>query len=75
MKKYRYFVKVTVDYEIECEVPDNLDEAQIDDLIESQGLNLITGNGFDFDLSELEDKATSKFLVSQEIAVKYLKRK
>ena len=75
MKKYTTYVKVTIDYEIECEVPDNLDEAQIDDLIESQGLNLITGDGFDFDLSELEDKATSKFLVSQEIAVKYLKRK
>lgn len=75
MKKYTAYVRVTVDYEIECEVPDNSDETQIYDLIEPQGLNLIAGDGFDFNLSDLEDEATSRFLVSQEIEVKYPKNK
>ena len=67
MKTYTTYVRVTVDYEIECEVPDNLDEAQTDDLIELQAFNLISGNSFDFDLDELEDKATSKYLVNKEV--------
>lgn len=75
MKKYTTYVRVTVDYEIECEVPDNLDETQIDDLIESQAFDSISGNGFDFDLSELEDKSKSKYLVSTEIETTYLKNK
>lgn len=75
MKKYTTYVRVTVDYEIECEVPDNLDETQIDDLIESQGFDLISGNDFDFDLSELEDRSISKYLVSKEIETTYQKNK
>jgi hypothetical protein len=54
MKKYTTYVRVTVDYEIECEVPDNLDQAQTDDLIESQGFDLISGNDFQFDISEFK---------------------
>jgi hypothetical protein len=73
MKKYTTYVRVTVDYEIECEVPDNLDQAQTDDLIESQGFDLISGNDFQFDISELEDKAISKYLVSKEIETTYPK--
>jgi len=67
MKKYTTYVRVTVDYEIECEVPDNLDELQTDDFIESQAFNLISGNSFDFDLDELEDKSISKYLANKEI--------
>ena len=73
MKKYTTYVRVTVDYEIECEVPDKLDQAQTDDLIESQGFDLISGNDFQFDISELEDKAISKYLVSKEIETTYPK--
>ncbi len=67
MKTYRTYVRVTIDYEIECEVPDNLDEAQTDDFIEAQAFNLISGNSFDFDLDELEDKSISKYLTNKEI--------
>ena len=67
MKKYTTYVRVTVDYEIECEVPDNLDEAQTDDLIELQAFNLISGNSFDFDLEELEYQTKSKYLVNKEL--------
>jgi hypothetical protein len=73
MKKYTTYVRVTVDYEIECEVPNNLDETQINDLIESQAFDLISGNDFEFDLSELEDRSNSKYLVSTEIETTYLK--
>jgi hypothetical protein len=73
MKKYTTYVRVTVDYEIECEVPDNLDETQTDDLIELQAFKLISGNSVDFDFDELEDKAISKYLVSKEIETTYPK--
>ena len=75
MKKYTTYVRVTVDYEIECEVPDNLDETQTDDFIESQAFDLVSGNGFEFDLSELEDRSNSKYLVSTDIETTYLKHK
>jgi hypothetical protein len=52
MKKYTTYVRVTVDYEIECEVPDNLDETQTDDLIELQAFKLISGNSVDFDFDD-----------------------
>ena len=67
MKKYITYLRVTVDYEIECEVPDNLNDAQTDDLIELQAFNLISGNSFDFDLEELEYQQKSKYLVNKEL--------
>jgi hypothetical protein len=67
MKKYITYLRVTVDYEIECEVPDNLNDAQTDDLIELQAFNLISGNSFDFDLEELEYQTKSKYLVNKEL--------
>lgn len=76
MKKQTVHIRVTVDYEIECELPDNFDET--DETNKSHPLNsesgLISGNDFNFDLSELEDIAESQYLVSAEINAIYPSR-
>jgi len=76
MKKQTVYIKVTIDYEIECELPD-FDET--DETNKNHPLNpesgLISGNGFNFDLSELEDIAESQYLVNAEINAIYPSRK
>lgn len=72
MKKITSYVRVTIDYEVESEVPLDLEAEGIESFVQQLPF-LVTGNDFKFDLDDLENEAKSRYLVQVEVTESLVK--